>query len=283
MEYSTRQARSGDREQLRNLWRTSFGDSDEYIDSFMEQMCTPERTIVYEELGNIVSAAFVVELGEFVSPEGSRRPCRCVYAFSTSPEHRGWGIGASVIRAAAQLSNEGGAVGVICPAEYSLFGYYRRSAGYKDYFYSYDSSSSDSGVLAYGSAVSVDAAQYLELRRKLLEGRAYIDFSIKSMKFQEQLCLESGGGLFSVIAGGVQCAAAAEIIKGRLVIKELLVPSGPFHTPALLTARALGCRDFSYRTPVRPGEEGRPFGMISGLSFSDEADTGLGWYGFAFD
>ena len=283
MEYNTRVARAEDREQLRNLWRVSFGDSDEYIDLFMEQMCVPERTVVYEELGNIVSAAFVVELGEFVSSEEHPKPCRCVYAFSTSPDYRGWGIGASVIRAAAKLSNEGGCVGVICPAEYSLFGYYRRTAGYRDYFYSYESSGSDSGILAYGSVLSINAAQYLDLRKKLLEGRAHIDFSLKSMEFQERLCLRSGGGLFSVTAGGVQCAAAAEIVGGKLVIKELLVPNGSFYTPSLLIARALGYQDFTYRTPVRPGEEGRPFAMISGLTFSEEADTGLGWYGFAFD
>ena len=80
-----------------------------------------------------------------------------------------------------------------------------------------------------------------------------------------------------------QMRAAAEIVDGKPLIKELIVPSGPFHMPALLTARALGSESFTYRSPVRPGEEGTPFAMARGIISSEEEDTGLAWYGFAFD
>ena len=287
IKYTTRPARPEDADQLRYLWKVSFGDSDEYIDAFTRALTSPAMTVVYEELGSIVSAAYVVELGEFVHPHGERIPCRNVYAFSTLPDHRGWGIGSTVIRRAAALSQEEGGAGVICPASYSLFRYYRRAAGYRDYFYMNQFSGSASGLKLRGSAVRISPAAYSSLRRRLLEGRAHIDFSQKAMDFQAELCNKSGGGLFQVNVGGATCAAAAEIAGGELIIKELLCPQGSPLIPAALTARALGKEGFTCRTPVKPGEECLPFAMASGipeeLDDVDGSDSGLAWYGFAFD
>ena len=283
MEYVIRTAGSQDIPELKSLWKTAFGDGDQYIDMFFDDLYRPENTLVCCVEGRVASAAYVVELGEFVTAGGDRRPCRAVYAFATLPELRGMGLGSAVIERAADMSCRDGAVGVICPAQYSLFDYYRSRGGYRDHFYIYEASSSGQGMLAYGSARRVDAQEYSQIRRRLLKGRDYIDFSPEAMRFQEKICTMSGGGLFSVAASGVRCAAAAEMRDGEILIKELVVPTGTLHMPALITARALGKESFTYRTPVRPGEEGIPFAMARGISDGEEEDTGLGWYGFAFD
>ena len=67
--------------------------------------------------GQVVSAAYVVDLGAFTMADGTSFPCRSVYAFATAPEYRGLGLGSAVIKRAADMSTSGEAVGVICPAE----------------------------------------------------------------------------------------------------------------------------------------------------------------------
>jgi hypothetical protein len=185
------------------------------------------------------------------------------------------------VKLAAELTSKNG-VGVICPAERSLFGYYEK-LGYKEYFYVQKSGSLDPGIAVYGSVRRVGTAKYIDLRRALLSGRSYIDFSEKTLSYQKHLCDSTGGGLYSVITDGVQCCAACEIYDGKLYIKELLAPDGSAYNSALLLCRATGCRSFSYRTTAHPMAECSPFGMVLSDKLALRNDTGLAWLGFAFD
>ncbi|MGM9522236.1 MAG: GNAT family N-acetyltransferase [Oscillospiraceae bacterium] len=272
----------GDEPGLKHIWKTVFGDSEADIDAFFERLYTPGRALVCEAEGKLVSAAYVVPLGELAVPEGQRIPCSVVYALGTLPEYRAHGIGRRIAAKAAALSCASG-VGVICPAEPWLFDFYADCAGFAECFNVYEASGSDAGTSLFGSVRRVVPDEYSALRRRLLSDRVYIDYNRDAMAYQEYLCTSSGGGLYSVTAAGVQCAAAVEVRGEKAVIKELIVPTGRVYDPAALICRALKLREFTYRTPIRPGEEGRPFAMIRNTPVSDTPDTGLSWFGFAFD
>lgn len=272
----------GDEPELKRVWKAVFGDSDEYIDGYFDSLYSPGSAVVCEIGGRMAGAAHIIELGDLVTPEGDRQPCSVVYALGTLPEFRSRGVGTRLTAAAAEISSRG-RVGVICPAEPSLFDFYRKKAGYCEYFNVSEFSSTDPGVSVWGSAARTDAAGYQELRRSLLAERAYIDLSHRAMAYQERLCLVSGGGLFALTCGGRPGAAAVEVHGDRAVIKELLF-SGPLSVdPALLVCRALGVSRYSYRAPVQPGGEGAHFAMIRNVPDEDIPDAGLAWFGFAFD
>lgn len=268
----------GDEEQLMALWGDVFQDTPEYIDRFFDLLYAPGMAAVCELEGRIVSAAYVLRLGDLVR-EGRWTPCRVVYAYGTHPDFRHRGFGGEVLKMAYEASTKTG-FGVICPAEAGLFDYYR-DFGYHRCFAVSEESCVDAGLPLTGSVTRVTLRGYAALREELLHGRTHIDFDLKPLAYEEAVCNASGGGLFYVVTEGDRCCAAVEVEDGRANIRELIVPSASRCNAAALVARCVKCRSFTYRTPPRPGDPAKPFAMLSAPSPAGE--TLPGWFGFAFD
>lgn len=73
----------GDENALKALWREVFGDTDEYIDAFFQNVYQPSMASVIEEDGTVVAAAYAVPFGAV----------RYIFAVATRPEYRGRGYG----------------------------------------------------------------------------------------------------------------------------------------------------------------------------------------------
>lgn len=100
-----RPSRKGDENALKALWREVFGDTDEYIDAFFQNVYQPGMASVIEEDGTVVAAAYAVPFGAV----------RYIFAVATRPEYRGRGYGRAVVFAAA-----GGEPAYLCPASATL-------------------------------------------------------------------------------------------------------------------------------------------------------------------
>ena len=100
-----RPSRKGDENALKALWREVFGDTDEYIDAFFQNVYQPSMASVIEEDGTVVAAAYAVPFGAV----------RYIFAVATRPEYRGRGYGRAVVFAAA-----GGEPAYLCPASATL-------------------------------------------------------------------------------------------------------------------------------------------------------------------
>ncbi len=269
----------GDEPGLMELWKRVFGDEDQVIEGFFEKIYAPGMASVYVRQGRIVSAAYVFRLGELVS-DGRWTPCRCIYAYATDPEHRGRGYGRRVLEDACGRATTSGAT-VICPVSPSLFGTYARR-GFGTYFSAVERHCTDVGSALSGSVSRVTVRGYAALREELLHGRVHIDFDIRALEYQEQLCRDSGGGLYYVVSEGVRCCAAVELNGEEALIRELIVPSGSQYNAAALVARAVRREKFTYRAPERQGDEAAPFAMLFG--FSDPVrPTPAPWLGFSFE
>ena len=109
-----RPSRPGEEPVLRKLWKTVFGDSDEFLDLFFSLVYTPGMAWVICEEEEIVSAAYAIPLENAVY----------IYAVATNPKCRGKGYGKAVTLAAAQ-----GKPAYLYPAELSLRGWYAREMG----------------------------------------------------------------------------------------------------------------------------------------------------------
>lgn len=82
-----RPSRKGDENALKALWREVFGDTDEYIDAFFQNVYQPGMASVIEEDGTVVAAAYAVPFGAV----------RYIFAVATRPEYRGRGYGRAVV------------------------------------------------------------------------------------------------------------------------------------------------------------------------------------------
>ena len=274
MESTYRVSRPGDESGLKYLWKTVFGDSDEYIDAFLKNMYTPGCARVCEINGKIVSAAYLLELGHLICPEASATPATVLYAFATLPEYRGKGIGGKVCDMILQHSE--GSARTVCPAEGSLFGYYKTRYGYEPFFPVFEKKLTACEHPA--DITPVSAPQYGEIREKLLRGRAHIRYNEKTLSYQQLLCKNSGGNIISFPCG----CAAYEFESGTLKFKELLCEGNP-EVAASAIAAAAGAKSAVLRTPCGGmGTDPRPFAMIMPDALPEKSAP-QPWYGFAFD
>ncbi len=270
-----RPSRIGDEAELKSLWKTVFCDEDEYIDSFFELLYSPGMARVCTIDNKIVSAAYILRLGELVTGE-DLRPCSEVYALGTLPEYRRRGIARRVL-SAAMRDIPGPAL--VVPAEAELFNYYKAS-GFAPYFKTVELDGTDRDGNLEGTVTYATVRGYAALREELLRGAPHIDLGIPALTFQERVCFMYGGGLCYVVCGRERCAAIVELHDGVAKIPELIVTSGDRREAAELICRAFGVQSYSLRSPARPGEAAREFAM---LSPSPAGNTVPAWFGPAFD
>ena len=105
---------------LKKLWKTVFGDSDSFIDTFFQIAFSPDRCRFTEENGEIICALYWFDC------EYDGGKLAYIYAVATHPEHRGKGLASQLILDThKQLKDLGYAGAVLKPAN-GLFPFYER-------------------------------------------------------------------------------------------------------------------------------------------------------------
>ena len=116
------------RKQAVSLWKAAFGDSEEYINFFLDTHmgCT---FVPLTENGELVSALYLID-GVLDNTDGFY-----LFAAATFKAHRSKGYMARLLRLAEETAKENNKSFIaLVPAEKSLFDYYSRF-GYKTAFY----------------------------------------------------------------------------------------------------------------------------------------------------
>ena len=150
---------------LKRLWKTVFGDSDAFLDSFFRIAFSPDRCKYLEENGETVCALYWFDC----SFEGGK--LAYIYAVATHPEHRGKGLATHLMADThTHLQSLGYAGTVLKPAK-GLFPFYERlgytTSGYISRF------SASAGTVPAGIK-ELSAAEYGRLRCAYLPKNAVI-------------------------------------------------------------------------------------------------------------
>lgn len=251
----TRRSRPGDEDGLKRIWKLSFDDEDSFVESFFRHVYEPGTAVVLERGGKLVSAMYIIWGVKLVLP-GRVIRCPYLYALGTLPEHRGMGYGEEVTRQAAiTAAADGGEVGVL-PADDGLYRWYERRLGAKAAFYvrertfTFPPSPRPQPELRAPMA-PVTPGEYAVLREELLDGTPHIRFDDKLIRWQRELCRESGGGLLRL---GDEAAAAVERSGGTIYVKELLHRDASVSDLASALAGYFGVASVHVRTPVFMGD-----------------------------
>ena len=112
---------------LERLWRTCFGDSEQYIRYFFENRYVPENCLAFVDDSIRRPVAMLHLLDVNIAEDGGLVPSQYIYAACTRPDYRRQGIMRELIQTARKL----GAYrklkySVTVPAEPRLFRYYGR-------------------------------------------------------------------------------------------------------------------------------------------------------------
>lgn len=264
--------RPDERPQVTTLWQTVFGDDKALIDAFLDRFSAPEDLFVLtdgEGEKAVMSMLALLPL-TFRWADGREEPLPYVYALATRPDRRGEGYARLLLRYAAYQASMRWARGIATvPAEAGLHSYFA-SEGYLECFTTRRETVSAAALPAPGpedTLAPAAPADYNALREDLLAGTDHAAYPDKLIAFQESLCKDSGGGLFTFTVGGRQGCAAAERVSGKeVLLKELLTPAGTEPAAMALLAAALPAGQYQVRTPAPSDTAGAvPFGMAKHL------------------
>lgn len=144
---------------LKRLWKTVFGDTDLFIDTFFDVAFASDRCRFLTEDGTIVSALYWLDC------HWNGQKIAYIYAVATDPNHRGKGLASRLIKETHTHLKEAGYAGAVLKPAQGLFSFYARlgyvTTGFADYL---EVTAGDSPV----SLRSLCAREHALLRRTLL-------------------------------------------------------------------------------------------------------------------
>lgn len=213
---------------LCQLWKTAFGDTDEFLDNFFQTAFSPLRCLC--ALSNEETAGALYWFDVSVD----NRKLAYLYAVATHPSHRGKGVCRGLMTAAHTLLKEQGYAGaLLVPQTESL------REMYSGFDYRSCTTVSETFCAAGDSPVpihQIDVAEYARLRREWLPEGSVI---------QEGENLRFLAAQATFYRGNDFLLAAREEEAGSLFGMELL--GSVASAPGIL--KALGCGQGTFRTP----------------------------------
>lgn len=192
--------------ELIEIWKQSFGDSEEYIRMFFAWNLAKTMVLVYEVDGKAVSVAYLLPV-TYEKTGQKAVPCWYLYAAATLPEYRGRGHFGEIVKVVREHIAE---PVLLVPGEASLVSYYEKQGmqvwleeQYLDIITHAEKPSAKCkhDGLVQGHIKDLTAAEYAVKRQKALAGKSYIKWDEHFMNY---ICHENK------ICGGTQKAVTVE-------------------------------------------------------------------------
>ena len=297
---------SGVYEGLRSLWCEVFGDEPEYVDDTYENFGEDIKGwAVTDESGTVISALSCYRCGTFMGQD-----VYVSYAVCTSPDHRGQGLAAMLVRRVREQVLAGGGISLVSPLEPSLEDWYA-DLGYEPYFYApritlfaadddeeyedfddFDMDIGDGGPFeALRPEIVLEPADretYNRYREAFLANRPHVELSGSMLKQVEQECYDDGG-LYIINGGDAICdistAEGGSLIMTEFILSPVLGELSLEIDAEITTAiaRQIGAFEVTYTTPG----EMRCQSMAAGVKPFDCEEEGYGYisayYGFPIE
>lgn len=272
---------------LKQLWKLSFGDSDDFIDFYFNERFSKNNILLLTYDGAVASMLTIIDVSL-----NAIYKTTMLYALATHPDYRGKGLASKLMDAYNDylISNQYN-FSVLVPAEDSLFDYYAK-VGYREGFIireallTHEDMNNPNDIFSC-NIQPCDAADYNEIRNNHLAKTKHIRYGKKEVEYQKKISVFSGGDIYSLDFGNIKGCAAIETGRDTVVIKELLVPDKFINSALLQISMIFKAGRYLLRTPAcssgNLNGNIRRFGMVKELIKSGCSINSDGYLGLAFD
>lgn len=259
MKYLIKNPDASDLDQLKNLWRETFGSETEYINGFFDIFFDYSRCFVAK---NGVEVCGMTHFSEGILKRASGDVLKCYYlcGAATKPEHRKKGVMREIIATVENFGKISGAAAVVLvPETQKLFDYYEE-LGYKTAFYKYEGKVAPI-FCSDGKLYDCDKNVFAERRNKyLFQKSAFFEMDERGIDFRY---LDVKNDLFYYEDMSESGYLVAVKIKNGITITETdLSNEGTCRAAYFLL------KQFPKASFVKSAQNGRriPYGMIKSLS-----------------
>lgn len=257
------------KEELKQLWKDTFGDTDTYLDLFFNHVYKEENVVVQYKGGKLIAALHLIPYQ--MTLNGKIIPVSYICGVATIPEERGKGIMTSLMQEAhMRLRERGDELAVLIPVSNALFNYYEKM-GYRNFFYYHKTlykgnfTDTDSGLkLVSGKDIPeqhlFDFFDQQTRRRKVTILHNYTDFT----HILQEVYLS--GGSVKILTDHVAGIKAMAFLypegENEILIKELIYENETYKQIILHKIwKENPSIPLVIRSPWTAGEK-TPFGMV---------------------
>ena len=241
--------------ELKGLFKRCFGDSDEFVNGYYQDYCTPEQTLVVMEDGELNSMLAILD-ATFTLPDGESFPVGYVYGLATNPHIQGKGYARQLLAFADEhMKKQGKKCMTLVPASPSLHRYFE-SLGLIDCFSTRKVEimfSALEGQAPTGEDckfTKISPTEYNKIRNQQLAGTLHIQYDETLARLQLFCGEMSGGDLYKLeVDGEVGCVAIEFVQKSRLLAKELLISPAKHEKAIQLIFENIKAGRYHIRTP----------------------------------
>ena len=245
---------------IARLWKLCFGDSDGYIQFYLDHGFIPEQVLVGHEEDEL--AAMLTMVPVEATTAGRALSGRYIFAVATHPAYQKRGYSTALLdEAHRRLREDGVDFSVLVPASEDLFRFYEKR-GYETTFH-LDFVRVDAADIADRSMAdlrSVKLEDCRDLRDSCFAGSAlYCGWRDDMLRLLGAECAFQGGDTLTFYVDGSDGYVVCYPQGDSLIIKEC-VP--PWAAQAILPALHARYGKAHYHLRLQAGpDKGRPFGM----------------------
>lgn len=204
-------AEEADKEQIKKLWRESFGDGESEVQRYIDRYC--KYILVYVDRRRITAMLSMLPL----TRNGEKG--RYIYAVATSPEERGRGIATRLLAYANEfILKNGEKFSVLVPAEKKLFKFYEK----RGYVRVSSVRQIEPQVLGFSKSgfdvKKISAQRLFELRHKFFKNKNFIEWGKEELEYIGMIYF---GEFYELTGEEGSAFAVCSFSGGMLDIKEL--------------------------------------------------------------
>ena len=166
---------------LKSLWKTVFGDSDDVVDFFFDNTVDLNNVYAYKDNGKCVSAFYLIDVP--IKEGRILKKSMYLYAAATLPEYRKKGIMSKMIEyAAARLKLSGFDYLYLYPANNELYTFYEKF-GFKSVFKEKIYSIKAEDLVVYKNVRYFDTSLSYPEMREYICAKNYASFNVDFLDF----------------------------------------------------------------------------------------------------
>ena len=240
-------ADESDYDELKDLWKTVFGDSDDVLDSFFRNTADPSGIYACRKDGKIISAFYLIDSS--VTENNKKYTAKYLYAAATLPEYRRQGIMGDMIKYAAGICRmKGTQLIFLYPADEKLYSYYGK-LGFREMFRERYYIIEKKDLEKYKGSRYFNTALSYEKMRECIPSESfcnfdggYLDFSLYcAKKYGFMICASFDDEDYVIVTGSKK--------DGRVIVDEAISSDGNYSHILSVIADIEG-ETYSLKTPV---------------------------------